>query len=296
MRIKLNQFHLSNTINGRRNSFLYLFGLLGIHSASLFRDGRDGGRRGRIGPFGKVQEEQDERKDVERGDTEGHDATGHARGADKVCQGVLGMSTPIYAAGNEGVSKGQGQSDEELGQLHIGHQTLPSRLIPKTGEGVVKVHEGVDEGVEADKDPGAEGTCGGQHPHGDDGARMMVGLQEGGRPSLYQQDGRVQQFVIFAHVEYPGPEADALKEHAVASITKGVVGGTMEKVLDQHWHDRQEGVGGEETEKYVMGYDGYAEKCPWCDGLHRRCHLARLGSGLLFALGGGGGGPPLPLA
>ena len=167
------------------------------------------GSFGSISLGGKVPEQQDE-----EGNKDDRDRT---RKSDEAVQGDgisrddlhLRPVLPASTLGNHKVGDADRVPHQELHDLHAGEETLPSGLISKACQGVVCVHDGVDEGIEEDKDPSkAEFRCRLQ-PHAEDGSGVVEGLQEGGLLALCQQDEGVEEFVIFANVKDPNPHGHA---------------------------------------------------------------------------------------
>lgn len=71
---------------------------------------------------------------------------------------------PILLTGtpwDQKVSDANGFSHQELHDLHSSQETLPSRLISKARQSVISVHDGMNEGIEQDKDPPKTEVCGG---------------------------------------------------------------------------------------------------------------------------------------
>lgn len=107
---------------------------------------------------------------------------------------------------------GKGAAEDELEYLQRGQGLLEPLWKPDfdAGEGEVKVHQGVDEGVEDDKDPDWGGHVSNSGPHAEDGARVVVALQQGGRSALEKDDGGIENLVVLGEVEEVSVEGQTL--------------------------------------------------------------------------------------
>lgn len=80
---------------------------------------------------------------------------------------------------NKGVGGSQDATSDNLGDLGGGQRCLEDlgNLDLEGGEGVVKVHDCVDEGVENHKDPDGGRGESDAGPHGEHGAGVVVCLE-----------------------------------------------------------------------------------------------------------------------
>ena len=63
-------------------------------------------------------------------------------------------------AGNAEICDADRMTEQELCNLHRGEKLLPLWGVAEASQGVIGIHNGVDEGVEGDKDPRAEQLAG----------------------------------------------------------------------------------------------------------------------------------------
>ena len=102
-------------------------------------------------------------------------------------------------------------AEDELEDLQGGQGLLEplweSDLDAREGE--VEVHQGVDEGVKDDKDPDWGGHVSDSRPHGENCARVVVALQQGGRSALEEDDGCIEDLVVFGEIEEVRVEGQA---------------------------------------------------------------------------------------
>lgn len=121
------------------------------------------------------------------------------------------------------MEEGKGPTKDELADLgggecafeHLGDADLEG------GEGVVEVHDGVDQGVENDKDPDwwrGESNSG---PHGEHCTCVVVGLQKGGLLALGQDDEGVDDFVEFGEIEEEAKVGETLFPDSFVDVAKG---------------------------------------------------------------------------
>lgn len=154
-----------------------------------------------IGALGKVDKEVGEGEEVADVDPDGHLGTG---GAD--------------AAGDKEIGDGDGHADQELGNLHGGQVLLAWGVEADGGSGVVGVHDGVDEGVEDDKDPDGGGLVVDAGPHGDHGAGVVIGLEERRAAALENDDDGVDDLVKLGEVEDVAPVAEGAVPEGLISV------------------------------------------------------------------------------
>lgn len=107
----------------------------------------------------------------------------------------------------------KGAAEDELEDLQGGQGLFePLRKSDlETGEGEVEVHQGVDEGVEDDEDPDGRGHVSDAGPHAEDGAGVVVALEEGGGSSLEQDNDGVEDLVVLGQVEEVGVEGQTFQ-------------------------------------------------------------------------------------
>jgi len=166
-----------------------------------------------VGALGEVNKEVGEREEVANVDPDGHLGAGSAD-----------------AAGDEEVGDSDGHADQELGDLH-GGQVLLAWGVETNGSGsVVGVHDGVDEGVEDDKDPDGGGLVVDAGPHGDHGTGVVVGLEEGRAAALEDDDDGVDDLVELGEVENVAPVAEGAVPEGLVSVAVLLISGKVKYV------------------------------------------------------------------
>ena len=83
---------------------------------------------------------------------------------------------------------------------------------------IVAVHDGMDEGVEDNKDPDGSGLVVDAGPHGDHGARVVVGLEKRGATALEEDDNGVDDLVELGQVEDVSPVAEGVVPEALIGV------------------------------------------------------------------------------
>ena len=128
--------------------------------------------------------------------------------------------------GDEGVDDGVRGPEHELGDLHGGEGALDGHghLDREGRQGVVRVHEGVDEGVDEDEDPDGDGHVADARPHAEHGAGVVVRLQGGAELALGEDDEGVEDLVELAQVEDPAVVAQPFVPHASHLEVAGAAG------------------------------------------------------------------------
>lgn len=126
--------------------------------------------------------------------------------------------------GDERVNHGVGGTEDELGDLHRGQSTLQSHgnLDRERSNGVVGVHESVDEGVDQDKDPDGNGHVANASPHAKHGTSVVVGLESRAVLALSEDDEGVQDFVELAEVEDPAVVGETFVPETAHLVRVGV--------------------------------------------------------------------------
>lgn len=109
------------------------------------------------------------------------------------------------------VHGGEGAADDKLDDLHRGQGALDAvgDADADGREGVVGVHERVDERVEDGKDPDRGRHVADARPHAHHGAGMVVRLQGRAFLSLCEDDDGVEDLVELGQVEQPAEEGEA---------------------------------------------------------------------------------------
>jgi len=155
-----------------------------------------------VSALSKVDEQVGQGKEVTDVDPDSHLGTG---GTD--------------AAGDEQVRDGDGDTDQELGDLHGSQVLLAWGVKTDGGGGVVGVHDRVNERVENNKDPDGGGLVVDAGPHGDHGAGMVVGLEEGRATALDDDNNGVNDLVEFGEVKDVAPVTERAVPERLVSVT-----------------------------------------------------------------------------
>ena len=114
-----------------------------------------------------------------------------------------GAREPREVAGGEvgvGGEVDEAEVDDELGDLEDGDVLLPPDADATRGLEVVPVHDDVDGEVEGDDDPGDGGVAEELGVAEKSGGTVMVGVQEGERLLLEDEEDGVNQFEVLGQV------------------------------------------------------------------------------------------------
>lgn len=149
---------------------------------------------------GKGSEEVDQGEDVGE-----HGADGETR--TDVGEATLG--------GTKLVPEGQDGTDPELSNLHRGQVLLAWRLQSNRSRRIVSIHDGVNERVEGGEDPDRVSAVVVTHVHGDDGASVVIGLQERRTTALEKNDDGVDNLVVLGEIEVVRVVTKAIPEGAI---------------------------------------------------------------------------------
>lgn len=101
----------------------------------------------------------------------------------------------VHAVGDKEIADSERHAEEELGDLDGGQVALARGVQANGSGGVVTVHDGMDKGVEEDKDPDRSGLVADTGPHGEHRTRVVVGLEEGRAATLEEDDGGINDLV-----------------------------------------------------------------------------------------------------
>lgn len=123
---------------------------------------------------------------------------------------------------NEHVEEGKGATKDELAYLRSGEGTFEDFRDTdfEGGEGVVEVHDGVDQGVEDDKDPDWRRGKPDSGPHGEHCASVVVGLKKRGLFALGEDDQGVNDLVELGEIEEEAEVGQALFPDSFVDVAK----------------------------------------------------------------------------
>lgn len=104
--------------------------------------------------------------------------------------------------------QGNGEAENKLNDLAVGHQHLPRGSEAEATEKIVRVHQHMDAGVGEESD-NLQGLGGfkPEEAHEDDKG-VMEDMEEGEGATFEEKDEGIEEFIVFREVEGVRPEED----------------------------------------------------------------------------------------